>query len=311
MTYSLVAREPTTGVLAVGVASHALGVGARVPHVRPGVGAVASQALSEPRHATSILATVAGGKSVGAALDAALRSDEWSAHRQIAVIDHQGQVAAATGARCMPASAQLDGRDASAQGNMLASDEVVVATLAAFVGDGQAVVSADALAACATVGARICDALEAGERAGGDLRGTRSAALIVAAPDGTALDVRVDDDDLPLVRLRELAGRATEHQRIAQARHAVVTGITGQDRRLIDLLVGVEQPSRRLEATFWQAMLALRRSEEHAAARLLVQHGAAWQRLAVHLVATSALPASAMGVIARIGESDDEGDRTA
>lgn len=48
MTFSILARDPSNGRFGVAVATCHLAVGSTVPHIRAGVGAVATQAHTNP-----------------------------------------------------------------------------------------------------------------------------------------------------------------------------------------------------------------------------------------------------------------------
>ena len=77
--------------------------------------------------------------------------------------------------------------------NWVASQEVAVAVKAAFE-------NSDA----PTFAEKLIHALTAGEMAGGDIRGSRSAAVRVVCPDHPPVDLRVDFDLQPIVRLAEI-----------------------------------------------------------------------------------------------------------
>jgi len=204
MTFSIVARDPATGQLGVAVATCALAVGRAAPWARPGVGAVATQALSQRGYGPRLLDRLAAGDAAGDALDQLLARDEDADQRQVAVVGAAGAAAAWTGVGCLSACGHRSGADVSAQGNMLASRSVVPS-----VAEGYAEASGDATGDFA---ARLVAALRAGDAAGGDLRGRQSAALIVVsgtrddeAPwDGVLVDLRVDDAADPVGELQRL-----------------------------------------------------------------------------------------------------------
>src|SRR5436305_1415051 len=97
MTYSIVARDPSTGELGVAVQSHYFSVGSICPWVRRGVGAVASQAMAEPSYGPLGLDLMAGGKAPADALRALTSADAGQALRQVAMVDASGRVATHTG----------------------------------------------------------------------------------------------------------------------------------------------------------------------------------------------------------------------
>ena len=101
-TYSIVARDPSTGELGVAVQSHWFSVGSIVPWARAGIGAVATQSIAEPAYGPRLLARLESGEAPAAALAGELDGDELARFRQVAVIDAGGDVAAHTGEGCMP-----------------------------------------------------------------------------------------------------------------------------------------------------------------------------------------------------------------
>jgi uncharacterized Ntn-hydrolase superfamily protein len=204
MTFSIVARDPATGQLGVAVATCALAVGRAAPWARPGVGAVATQALSQRGYGPRLLDRLAAGDAAEGALDQLLAQDADADQRQVGVVGAAGAPTAWTGVGCLSACGHRTGDDSSAQGNMLASRSVVPS-----VAEGYAEASGDATGDFA---ARLVAALRAGDAAGGDLRGRQSAALIVVsgtrddeAPwDGVLVDLRVDDAADPVGELARL-----------------------------------------------------------------------------------------------------------
>ena len=196
MTYSLVARDPETGELGAAVQSHWFSVGSIVTWARPGVGAVATQSIAEPAYGPRLLDRLAASEHPREALDAELAADDSARFRQVAVVDAGGRVAAHTGDGCIPDAGQVEGDGFSAQANMMASADVWRAIAAAFE------------SAAGPLAWRLVEALEAGERAGGDVRGRQSAALLVVPADGErwrrTVDLRVEDGIDPLAELRRL-----------------------------------------------------------------------------------------------------------
>ncbi|HET8976580.1 MAG TPA: DUF1028 domain-containing protein [Solirubrobacteraceae bacterium] len=218
MTYSIVARDPETGELGVAVQSHWFSVGSVVPWARPGVGAVATQATAEPAYGPRALALMEQGVSAPDALQRLLAADPQRAHRQVALVDSDGRVAAHTGEQCMTFAGDIQSAGVSCQGNIMVSNAVWPAMLDAFaVAEGP-------------LTRRLLAALEAAERAGGDLRGRQSAAILVVPAGGeawaTVTSLRVEDHAEPLaelarlVRLQEAYGLASAgDDRIAEGRH--------------------------------------------------------------------------------------------
>jgi uncharacterized Ntn-hydrolase superfamily protein len=195
-TYSIVARDAGTGDLGVAVQSHWFSVGAVVPWARPGVGAVATQSIAEPAYGPRLLDRIEAGEAPAPALDALLAEDEGARFRQVAVVSAAGEVAVHTGAGCISKCGHAEGDGFSVQANLMASVDVWPAMAEAFT------------AADGPLARRMLAALRAAERAGGDLRGRQSSALIVVPAEGEpwrrSPDLRVEDDPEPLDELERL-----------------------------------------------------------------------------------------------------------
>jgi len=194
MTWSIVARDPASGALGVAVASKFFAVGALVPWVRSGVGAVATQAMVNPMFGPHALQLLADGTDAEQALRWLIANDAGSAARQLHLVAADGRSAAFTGGECVDWCGHQAGTGASVAGNMLAGPDVLDATLAGYA-DGAALPFAE----------RLLHALIAGDAAGGDKRGRQSAALLVhAGEDYPALSLRVDDHPDSLAELDRL-----------------------------------------------------------------------------------------------------------
>jgi len=198
-TFSIVARDPATGALGVAVASKAFAVGALVPWVKPGVGAIATQAYTSTHYGSKGLQLLSQGVTVEKALHSMLEDDPLSEKRQIGMVDASGRTAAHTGKECLQHALHIQDHDMSCQGNLLASPKVVESMTEMF------------LRSSGRLEQRLLAALKTGQRYGGDRRGRQSAALLVYVPDGVSahqgiIDLRVDDDDCPIVELERLLG---------------------------------------------------------------------------------------------------------
>jgi uncharacterized Ntn-hydrolase superfamily protein len=208
MTYSLVAFDPDTGECGVAVQSHWFSVGGLVTWGEPGVGAVATQANVEVAYGPRGLARMRTGASAPEALVELVAADELGAVRQVAMVDAHGGVGAHTGAECMSFCGQELANHHSAQGNLMATDRVWGEMSAAFeAGEG-------------SLAERLLDALDAGEAAGGDVRGRQSAAILVVPPEGEpwqrVVELRVEDNPEPLVELRRLVALKAAYVRAAE-----------------------------------------------------------------------------------------------
>jgi uncharacterized Ntn-hydrolase superfamily protein len=197
MTFSIIARDPVSGAFGVATATAGPMVGALVPHVRGGIGAAATQAMTNPYLAIDALALL-DGQPADAALAAALANDAEADRRQVVLVDAAGRTAGWTGADCIGFAGHVLETNVAVAGNMLTGRAVIENMMAAF------------RAAEGNLARALLDALLAGAAAGGDSRGVGSSALLVqgsqAYPD---LDLRVDAADDPLAALDHLLDLAT------------------------------------------------------------------------------------------------------
>jgi len=251
VTYSIVARDTETGELGVGVQSHWFGVGSVVPHVRAGVGAVATQSVPDPAHGQRILDALAEGATPDAAIDAVLNGDEGGGFRQLGVVDAQGRAASYTGPGCMAEAGHKTGTDFAVQANIMASADVWPAMAETFTGSDAALPLAE----------RMLAAMEAAEAAGGDIRGQQSAALVVlpppaapGAPPVLPVDLRVEDHPEPLAELRRLLVLHRAYAAATAGDEAMAEG------RLDDMVRHYEEAGRLApdnpELLFWAGMAA-------------------------------------------------------
>ena len=200
MTFSIAARSDDGMFLGVAVASKFLAVGAAVPGVRVGAGAIATQAWANLRYVPDGLALLEGGATAQECIDQLTHADEQAADRQVGVVDVSGGSASFTGPGCHPWAGGRTGPGYAIQGNILTGPEVVDAMEQAWMTSGDR-----------PFAARLLAALVAGDRAGGDRRGRQSAALVVASPGAgygggsdIAVDLRVDDHVDPVTELARL-----------------------------------------------------------------------------------------------------------
>jgi uncharacterized Ntn-hydrolase superfamily protein len=190
-----VARDPVSGDLGVGVQSHWFSVGSVVSWAQAGVGAVATQSVAERAYGPRTLARLAVGEPVQDALQAQLDADKLARMRQVAAVAADGSLAVHTGKDCIPFASHVIGDTFTCQANMMAREGVPEAMAEAFT------------AAEGPLAERMIVAMEAAERAGGDVRGRQSAALVVAPAEGEVWDkseLRIEDHPDPVTELRRL-----------------------------------------------------------------------------------------------------------
>ena len=198
-TFSIVARDANTGEMAVGVQSHWFSVGTSVPWAEAGVGAVATQSFVDKSYGPKALALLKQGLSSQEVLDQLTKADPGREVRQVAIIDTKGNVATHTGKNCIQVASHIKGINYSVQSNMMLGDKVDEYMSEAF-----------EKSTGKPLAERVLLALEAAQKAGGDIRGMQAAAIIVVPGKPTeswnnkTVDLRVDDAKEPLKELRRL-----------------------------------------------------------------------------------------------------------
>ncbi|RDI74780.1 hypothetical protein Gocc_1669 [Gaiella occulta] len=216
-TFSICAADVSTGEVGCAVQSKYFAVGAVVPWARAGVGAVATQAAGVAAFGPRVLDSLEAGRLLPDALAEALAGDAGRETRQLGAVAASGASAAHTGADCLHWAGHRVGPGYAVQGNILAGEAVVAGMESAFLATG------------GSLAERLVAALEAGQAAGGDVRGQQSAAVVVERAGAAAesregvdriCDLRVDDHPRPIEELRRLLGihlvwdalrRATAH----------------------------------------------------------------------------------------------------
>jgi uncharacterized Ntn-hydrolase superfamily protein len=201
-TYSIAACDLERGEWGVGVQSKFLAAGSIVPWAEPGVGAVATQALANPRYGPDGLAHLRDGLSADETVLALVEADEGRDDRQVGIVDVQGRAATYTGKACLDWAGGKSGPGYAAQGNILVSEETVAGLVQGFeAGPGRPLAE------------RLLEALAAAQLAGGDRRGQQAAGLLVVQKDGgyggmddVLVDLRVDDHAEPVAELKRLYG---------------------------------------------------------------------------------------------------------
>jgi uncharacterized Ntn-hydrolase superfamily protein len=199
-TYSIVACDLEAAQWGVAVQSKFLAVGSVVPWAEPHVGAVATQAYANPRYGPQGLQLLREGLSSQQVVDRLTGADDGRDHRQLGVVDAEGNGATYTGKECLHWAGGRTGAGYAAQGNILVSAETVDAL-------------ADTFEATAgrPLAERLIDCLAAAQEAGGDSRGQQSSALLVVERDGgyaqmsdVVVELRVEDHERPIEELRRI-----------------------------------------------------------------------------------------------------------
>lgn len=297
-TFSIVARDPKTGEMGVAVQSHYFSVGPVVPWAEAGVGAVATQSLVDVSYGPKGLDLMRQGKSAPDALSELILKDDKREVRQVAMVDARGNAAAWTGPRCIDAAGQEVGagsKDFSVQANLMANDTVWPAMAKAF------------REATGDLADRMLAALEAGQKAGGDIRGQQSAAIIVVKAKSTKepwkdrlFDLRVEDSPHPIEELERLVRLRRAYRLEDDGDDFVAAG--KMDEALRSYSEAARLAPEVPELVFWQAVSVFSAGQEPQAMALFKTVFASdpnWAVLVPRLVAPGLLKADEAG-LARI-----------
>jgi uncharacterized Ntn-hydrolase superfamily protein len=194
-TFSVAGRCARTGMIGVAIATSEMAVGSRCIHVAPGVGAIITQASTNPRLGHLGLNLLRTGYSAPRVLEEIAASDQFVERRQLGCVDTTGLAAARTGKENKPWAGHRVERDVVVAANMVAGAGVADAMLAAF-----------QKGADLPLWERLLKALEAGKAAGGQPNGETSSGLYVVDREPYAMvDLRVDLHPEPVAELRRLA----------------------------------------------------------------------------------------------------------
>ena len=165
MTFSLVARCAETGMFGVAIASSSPAVAARCSYTRAGVGAVASQNITDPRLGVLTLDLMEGGMDAAEAIENVRRQGDFIEYRQVLAIDRAGQTAIHSGPKSLGIWTEAAGKDVLSAGNLLANDNVPAAIVEGFEQSS------------GHLGDRLVAAMRAGLKAGGEAGPVHSAGL--------------------------------------------------------------------------------------------------------------------------------------
>ena len=188
MTFSLVARCPDSGQFGIAIASSSPAVAARCAYTRAGVGAVASQNVTDPRLGPRTLDLIEEGLSAPEAIARIVRESPFIDYRQVLAVDGAGGTAIHSGAQALGIWTQAQAENVAAGGNLLANDTVPQAMVDAF------------LDAPGALGDRLIAAMRAGLAAGGEAGPIHSAGMQIADRLAwPAADLRCDwTEDCPI-----------------------------------------------------------------------------------------------------------------
>ena len=181
MTFSLVARCSQTGMFGVAISSSSPAVAARCSYARAGVGAVASQNVTDPALGPLTLDVMQSGKSAAEAIAEVKRQGRFIEYRQVMAVDAAGGTAIHSGPNALGIWAEAQGKDVASGGNLLANDGVPAAIVKAFE------------SASGHIGDRLVAAMRAGLAAGGEAGPVHSAGMKIVHEQAWPLaDLRCD-----------------------------------------------------------------------------------------------------------------------
>ena len=193
MTFSIAGRCSKSGAFGVAITTSSIAVGARCPHARAGVGAVATQNITDPELGPRLLDLMSQGLSARDSIDSVIRNNPHADYRQLTAVDRNGNSASWSGINILGTHGVSEKQDCVAAGNLLKSESLPN-------------VMTDSFAANTTqhLAERLLLALEAGHASGGEEGPVHSAALIVYHQNTFPLvSLRVDwDDENPITKLR-------------------------------------------------------------------------------------------------------------
>jgi len=247
-TFSIVARDKVTGEMAVGVQSHWFSVGSIVSWGKSGVGVVATQSFVNPAYGPNGIKLMEEGKSAKESLDFLVLNDDGKDVRQVAMLDSSGTSAAFTGGKCINEAGHFVGDNFSVQANMMLNDKVIPAMRKSFEENYNL-----------PLAERVVKVLQAAQKAGGDIRGKQSAALIVVGAEKVKepwldklVDLRVDDHQDPLAELERLLNVHNAYQHMNKGDLAVEHG----DMKLAMEEYGAAEKMfpENLEMRYWTAI---------------------------------------------------------
>jgi uncharacterized Ntn-hydrolase superfamily protein len=194
MTFSIVAKCADSGQFGVAISSSSLCVAARCAFVRAGVGAVASQNITDPRLGTRALDLMTEGKTATQVRDKIVQSAANIEYRQLLIVDNTGEVAQFSGSNTLGVNALAQTDHAMAAGNLLQTSQVPQAMI-----DGFLATKGELL------GTRLIAAMNAGRAAGGEAGPVTSAGLLIAdRQDWPLADLRIDQSNDPIGDLSAL-----------------------------------------------------------------------------------------------------------
>jgi len=187
MTFSLVARCAKTGMFGMAISSSSPAVAARCAHTRSGIGAVASQNVTDPDLGPKLLDLLEKGLSAAEAIAIVTASTPYIEYRQLLVVDNLGRTAIHSGTQVLGLWGAAQSENVAAGGNLLANNTIPQVLVDTF------------LATQGHLADRLLAAMKAGKAAGGEAGPLHSAGLkVVDRQSWPIVDLRSDWSETPI-----------------------------------------------------------------------------------------------------------------
>ncbi len=296
-TYSIIARDPSTGELGGAVQSHWFRVH-DVIWAEAGVGVVAVQSLADVGWGERGLELLRSGRAVEEVVLDLLAGDDKASFRQLGILDSRGRAAGYTGEKCTPFAGHRCGADYSCQANLMRGPKVCDAIACAFESTS------------GLLPERLMAALEAAQDEGGDLRGQQSAAMVAVTGQPTGqpwrdrtIDIRVDDSPAPLGELRRLLTLSRAYNHMSKADE--LSDAKRFEDALEELESALDLVPDNLEIGFWHAMALLEAGHVDSSVssfRAVFQADPSWRLFLTRMLSNGVLRGDAAAIRRAVSE---------
>ncbi len=261
-TYSIIAVDTKSGLMGGAVQSHYFSVGGTVIRAEAGSGVIATQAMVNMDYGPAGLKLLREGMSAAEVIKQLTADDQAADIRQAAAVDCSGNAFAHTGGSTIRYAGHLCRRGVSVQANMMLNDSVPQAMYDAFAGSE------------GSLQHRLLQSLMAAERAGGDIRGMQSAAILIVpildkgtVRDNIVMDLRVEDHPEPLAELQRLLNIQAAYYHADQGDLAVEN--SDMKKAMTEYRLAEELQPGNPELMFWKAVSLLNADETGEAELIL------------------------------------------
>jgi len=190
LTFSLIAIDLEEFSIGIGVVSGSYDVRSRVPWVKLGVGAIATQAYTNVDYGKTGLELLEKGYAPKEAYEYVRKTDRDWETRQVGIIDMKNRKFVYTGSKCPEWKGEIVGENYIIIGNLLTGKEVLEKMEEGF------------LTTKGSLLEKIFEALKHGSKVGGDKRGNKTAAIVVHTKN-KIIDISIKYSSNPIRDLEE------------------------------------------------------------------------------------------------------------